>query len=306
MQTTKFDASSLATRLQVAAESEANLELITTGVVPKGGLKTVLNLSDRLTQWLLDLRLLRHVPLAYLLPDPQLLPVESIRFFQLDATWADRLVDGALSAADIGTLDMTFTFATAKLIRAMLDDLLHLDAAGTITGMLIRSQLVARWPDLLVNGYPKEGESPDPASALPILRKDLLSKSIMIVLMAGVPAEVQLREPHVGLRFGVELPAGETDPALFEVPKRDQNGKQTGGPLPVAVSARRVVDIQHIASPTGGRDIAVNLIRPPYVQRFHHNQTNPGSTQPIKDGAGQIVIKVGNKTTLFKPALRGA
>src|SRR4051812_1560004 len=61
-------------------------------------------LSDRLRDWLLDLHLLRHLPLAYLVPDERLLPAEAIRFFHVDQGWIDRVIDGAVAAANVGTV----------------------------------------------------------------------------------------------------------------------------------------------------------------------------------------------------------
>jgi hypothetical protein len=306
MQNTQFDAKTLASRmnqvvrLSVAATSEDELET----VVPTGpagvsiedartSLLLVLDSSERLRQWLLDLRLLRHVPLAYLVPDPLLLPLESIRFFHLDTTWADRLVDGALSAGDLGTLDMTFTWATMQLMRKALDDSLGLGSDRAITGLLIRSELVARWPDLIVRGLMALSDGTEPGDlkkAMPILRKDLLSRSIMIVLFGGVPAEVQIREPHIGLRFGIE--PNEGHPGQYHVPRRYQNGSVnkekpdpdvtvcgTTGKLKLdGLYAEKPVDYmpknrppEDVPDVTGGqsRDIAITLIRPPYVQRFH-------------------------------------
>ena len=43
--------------------------------------------------------LLYPVPFHYLIPNPALLPPESLRFFHLDDNWVDALVDGALSIA---------------------------------------------------------------------------------------------------------------------------------------------------------------------------------------------------------------
>ena len=40
-----------------------------------------IRLSDRLLEFLTDIRLLRRIPLSYLVPDARLLPPESIRFF---------------------------------------------------------------------------------------------------------------------------------------------------------------------------------------------------------------------------------
>ena len=55
-----------------------------------------------LVDWLARLRLLERVPFAYLVPDDELLPPESIRFFYLNRNWTDAAVDGALAvgAAD--------------------------------------------------------------------------------------------------------------------------------------------------------------------------------------------------------------
>ena len=53
--------------------------------------------------FLAHLRLLVGVPFEYLVPDARLLPDESIRFFYLDRSWTDRLVDGAISVGKIGT-----------------------------------------------------------------------------------------------------------------------------------------------------------------------------------------------------------
>src|SRR5882762_6694765 len=53
--------------------------------------------------FLAHLRLLVGVPFDYLIPDARLLPDESIRFFYLDRSWADRLIDGSISVGKIGT-----------------------------------------------------------------------------------------------------------------------------------------------------------------------------------------------------------
>src|SRR5215210_5524320 len=65
---------------------------------PGSSIATKVIVPDRLVDWLVDLRLLRHLPLAYLAPDAGLLPAESIRFFGVDLTWIDRVLDGVFSA----------------------------------------------------------------------------------------------------------------------------------------------------------------------------------------------------------------
>src|ERR1700710_2779318 len=62
-------------------------------------------IPDRLREFLTDLRLLRHIPISYFVPDAALLPPESIRFFHVDPTWMDRVIEGVFSAANTGTVD---------------------------------------------------------------------------------------------------------------------------------------------------------------------------------------------------------
>jgi len=58
-----------------------------------------------LRRFLAGLRLLHEVPFSYLVPDADLLPPESIRFFYIDRNWTDALVQGALSVGTITTTD---------------------------------------------------------------------------------------------------------------------------------------------------------------------------------------------------------
>jgi len=51
------------------------------------------------TAFLAHLRLLVGVPFEYLVPDTAMLADESIRFFHLDRSWTDRVVDGVLGRA---------------------------------------------------------------------------------------------------------------------------------------------------------------------------------------------------------------
>src|SRR3569833_1313173 len=71
--------------------------------------------------FLAHLRLLIGVPFNYLVPDSRLLPVESIRFFYLDRSWTDRLVDGAISVGKIGTREQAHHQAHGSLVQQQLD-----------------------------------------------------------------------------------------------------------------------------------------------------------------------------------------
>ena len=101
---------------------------------PEGAGGFELRMPERLRRFLLDLRLLRGLPLAYLVPDVRLLPAESIRFFELDLTWVDRVVEGVLNAASIGTVEFTYGASLMTLIRTALDGDLADIAAADVPG----------------------------------------------------------------------------------------------------------------------------------------------------------------------------
>src|SRR6476660_6712247 len=71
--------------------------------------------------FLAHLRLLIGVPFEYLVPDPRLLPDESIRFFYLDRSWADRLVDGAITVGKIGSREQAHHQAIGAAVSRTLD-----------------------------------------------------------------------------------------------------------------------------------------------------------------------------------------
>lgn len=172
-------------------------------------------MPEALQRFLLDLRLLRHVPLTYLVPDPSLLPPESIRFFFLDPTWIDRLVDGAFGAANIGSMDQGYSQGVLGHVRAFLDRKLEAMAnlpTGswnkiTVTGLLLRSVVVRRWPGLTVRAfgaYPADPTQEGKKKQLATLRLEQVAPGIVLALFAGVPQAVEVCEPDEGTRFGIE------------------------------------------------------------------------------------------------------
>ena len=165
--------------------------------------------------FLAHLRLLVGVPFDYLVPDPLMLPNESIRFFHLDRSWTDRLVDGVLAVGKIGTREQAHHQASAADVEAELDDLepnvrpvqrglatiedqaatVEQDAGQPITGMLLRSALVSGWPHMDIAAYAQ-------GTKLTLLRLERLAPAVLIALWAGIPDRVQLEEPHHGIQFG--------------------------------------------------------------------------------------------------------
>jgi hypothetical protein len=251
-------------------------------------------MPGRLYDWLTDLRLLRNVPIDYLVPDSSLLPAESIRFFHVDPTWVDRIIDGVFSAANTGTVDITYSAGMLESVRATLDQSLETLAQNSVagskwtpangmTGMLIRSELVRRWPDVVVRAYTGDDEA---TAEMPVLRAEPISKDIYIALFAGTPALVQLREPHVGVRFGAEIVESDKTLKTFQVEKRDTNGNVVLVPnsanaqqITFKLLAGRVVPVTAVGS--DARTVAIELLRPPYVQQFGNSIIEQSSGKPV-------------------------
>jgi hypothetical protein len=244
------------------------------------------------TSFLAHLRLLVGVPFEYLVPDAAMLPEESIRFFHLDRSWTDRLVDGVLAVGAVGSREQAHHHTAGPALAALLDTLESAvrpaqrglgpltpqespvtGADPAITGFLLRSALVAGWPQLEVRAYRSSVK-------LPLLRLERLSAAILVALFAGVPDRVELEEPHHGMQLGVVAGGG-----VLAIEPRGPDGQQTSGALfPVAVRATdptlRVLDIAalrneiiaraDLALPaqTGSAELAIELMQPPWKEVF--------------------------------------
>ena len=177
-----------------------------------------------LRRFMARLRLLHGVPFSYLVPDAELLPVESIRFFYLDRAWTDALVMGALSVGTISSADRTQLEAVYPHIRAEVDEAersirrpqrekLLKTGSGTITGFLLRSRVVSGWPNLHVRAYSRDLLKDDALTTaaesaperMKVLRLERLAPAVLLVLFDGVPAVVHIEEPRQGLQFGARL-----------------------------------------------------------------------------------------------------
>lgn len=269
-------------------------------------------IPERLTEFLLGLRLLRGLPLPYLVPDIALLPPESIRFFHVDRGWIDRVIDGVLSLANPGNLDLAFDPMMLKLIRDQLDD----DMAaiveqsettawdrqdGPVTGMLTRSELARRWPDMIVEAYAGlDGNS----SKIALLRSEPLSRDLYIALFAGQPARVEIREPFAGVRFGVE---GTAKPWGYRVDRRDFAGEVDSDDdvvVPPRDESARVIDVAGFAeniSTVASRMVALHLEQRPYVQVFVDDAADvPESrgSRPPADLGGLLPLRRGRSMDL--------
>ena len=105
--------------IQAAMSAAQNYADLVTDRDPDDGEHVV---PGELRRFLARLRLLHGVPFSYLVPDADLLPTESIRFFYIDRAWTDALVQGALSVGTISSADRTQLEAVYPHIRAEVDE----------------------------------------------------------------------------------------------------------------------------------------------------------------------------------------
>jgi hypothetical protein len=232
--------------------------------------------------FLAHLRLLVGVPFDYLVPDARLLPNESIRFFYVDRSWTDRLVDGALAVGKIGTREQAHHQAHAANLQSKLDltervvrimqrglpansetqpaTANNTSAAGVISGFLLRSAAVSGWPSMDVRAFntvlpANEGDPNNPdfqnwlqqaeAAQLTTLRLELLSPSVLLALFDGIPQLVWCEEQHHGVQFGFNLKNGVEQ---LDRHMKDGAPEPTGAaiPVPMRAGAPRVVAINEL------------------------------------------------------------
>jgi hypothetical protein len=195
-----------------------------------------------LRDWLARLRLLESVPFNYLVPDAELLPLESIRFFYLDRVWTDALVQGALSVGTVASADRAQLESVYPYVRDEVDEeerlirlpLLNEDSegapeptpqapGGVVSGFLLRSRAVSGWPGLHVRAYREELAEGDDAQIpesdprrVRLIRLERLAPAVLLGLFDGVPKVVHIEEPRQGIQFGVELRAVAGQPGVYE------------------------------------------------------------------------------------------
>jgi hypothetical protein len=212
------------------------------------------------------LRLLEGVPFTYLVPDADLTPPETIRFFYLDRNATDALVQGALSVGTVNAVDRVQLAQLYPIVREEVDEAERLvrmkdsdapavDAqgrpigiAGPITGFVLRSRLVSGWPAMHVRAYstdtrPDDKTIPDMDTSpdrVRLLRMERLAPAVLFVLFDGVPAVVHIEEPRSGIQFGVRLDS-TADPGqqTAVVTVRDVL-HPNNGPLKVGTNPRTV------------------------------------------------------------------
>ncbi|WP_110968762.1 hypothetical protein [Pseudomonas huaxiensis] len=154
-----------------------------------------------ITEWLSKLAVLKGVPFGYLVPDEAMLPAESIRFFVLDPNWINALFEGATSIGRSSTRDAALD---ARLVAQLYA---AVAPAGTVSGFVLRSNVVAGWPGIEVRAYDANHNR-----LTGVLRQDVLSPTVLLYMTTGQISYVDIGEPSEAMHFGVDI--GQTSKSL--------------------------------------------------------------------------------------------
>jgi hypothetical protein len=171
--------------------------------------------ASAVAKWLGQLQILVGVPFVHLVPDAQMLPAGSIRFFYVDPNWTGALTDGALSIG-IGTSQEA---AIHPMIVSGIGNMAVV-VAPLISGLLLRSPVVSGFRGLQVTG------TLGGARVAP-LRIDHLGPDVLLCLFNGVPDKVTITKPQEGIELGVD----DNGQVTTRVVKQKQI--TTGAQLPV-------------------------------------------------------------------------
>jgi hypothetical protein len=150
---------------------------------------------EKVKAWFKEIALLKNLPFNYLVPDPLMLPEESIRFFWVDNQWLECLSLGALGLGESGTSNE----ADKQRYLVNKENAFGKTFQGVVTGFFLRSTVVSEFPALNVKGL---GQNPE--QQLNVLRKDNLSDTVLMYLFDGEVRSLQISLGAEILHFGLE------------------------------------------------------------------------------------------------------
>jgi hypothetical protein len=177
-------------------------------------------------QWFDDLLCLKHVPFHYLVPREEMLPVNSLRFFHVDATWLECLLDGAFSVGRVSSADVRRDALARKAG--------NVPSAPTCSGFLLRSPVVTGWPNLGVEAYAEVVAAHEATEYVPTSspaqcrRFARLGEDVLFCLFDGEIQTIDIHEHPETVHFGVDVGADPTKLADYTKELRKLDGTKSG------------------------------------------------------------------------------
>lgn len=153
--------------------------------------------SPLVEAFIADLSLLKNVPLNVLIPDPMMLPPESIRIFYVDPDYVKALAEGAL------------------FIGQYYDPPIAAEEGNM--GFLVRSANLFSFGAVEIGALLKDKE-------VDFLRKDMFGADILLCITDGAFDTISITQPEEARHFGFE----EDDKGNLQVAMTDYEGKSIG------------------------------------------------------------------------------
>lgn len=196
------------------------------------------------------LALLKNVPFNYLVNNEAMLPQESIRFFTLDMSWMNCLLDGGFSIGRLTPSQLQQDAASFEM--------LGLNPLQSASGFLIRSQVISAWPDMQVNGYStNQGNStPDESTAMPLLRIDRLSQNILFCLFSGQVQTVDLHLKPEALHSGVSTVSGTS--SFTKILRNPDGSVSSASVTQNFLNSSLVISLNNLATAINGSGLGFN------------------------------------------------
>jgi hypothetical protein len=198
--------------------------------------------------WALDKFYLASVPLQYLVPDPDMLPRESIRTFCIDSAWLGCLIDGGLSLANhFAQNDDAVRREIKKCINKYLAEV-RAEGPGKGTtlqipkwGFFMRSIAVTAFPDLKVEARLRDDT---PEGVREVLYMQVVQDDILLCLFDRVPGQdnfesIRISQPAHQQCFalGRDLSKNSFHMSLRPIPK-------SSGEIMDAINTQCIADAQ--------------------------------------------------------------
>ncbi|KAI1819783.1 hypothetical protein F4861DRAFT_111065 [Xylaria intraflava] len=142
--------------------------------------------------FVLDRMFLSGVPAHYLISDPTHVPPERLRFFHIDSSWVDAMIDGVLSLANHSGEDRDRVAIKAAINAYLTHHPAHQPKHTPQIpryGFYLRSDLVSMFPDLKV-----EITSDEPIDQAPLLRHEIVIDGVMMGLTDRQPGLPEFKE----------------------------------------------------------------------------------------------------------------
>lgn len=195
------------------------------------------NVPESVKQFLESMDRLERLPLSYLIPQSEMLPPESLRFFYLDKSFIEAMKDGAMSIGRNCSRDAEHdTVLQIQLKTAGMS----VNMEKIQTGFFLRSVLISGWNNIIVNCIDEYGET------MRVIQRKLFGNEILLVIAEGKIAEVELAEPLETICFGIER--GKEGPRIqVDVPGAGSE-KSQAIPVPLKNEDERTLHVSALAS----------------------------------------------------------